>query len=164
MFTDADGDVGEAGVESLDDVAVGESVSEEDGLAGVACGVSGVEDESVTAGNGGGDGVEVAGGGKAKALHGAHLAEVGLEFGGPEFGVFAVAPGDGVSGDGVGFLGESHGVGVVFDGVFEEVDAEGHEDEAEKYDGGDDDVGAANLHGESLRCGVWDRKHEVREI
>ena len=81
------------------------------------------------------------------------MAEVGLEFGGPEFRFFFVLPvdGDGISSDGIGLLWEPEGVGVVSDGVFKEIDAEGHEDEPEKNHGGDNDVGASDLHGDTFR-------------
>lgn len=166
LFTNADGNGCEAGVEGLDDVPVGEAVAEENGFSGVAGGFAGVEHKSVAAGDGSGDSVEVSGGGKAKAFHGAQLAEVGFEFGGPIFGFFfvLVLDGDGISGDGICFLGEAEGVGVVFYGILEEVDPKGHEDEPEKDHGGNDDVGAANLHGDTFRCGLGYRKHEVREI
>jgi len=164
LFADADLDRGEAGVEGLDDVAVGETVAEEDGFSGVTGGVARVEDESVTTGGGGGGAVEVTGGGKAEAFHGAELAEVGLEFSGPEFRVFPLVlplDGDGIARDGVGFLREAEGVGIVLNGVLEKGDAQGHEDEPEKNHGGDDDVGAANLHGDTFRGTAKDRKPKL---
>ncbi len=109
VLADFDGELCEAAVEALDDVTVGEAMAEEDDFSFVATGFSGVEDESGAGGARlvGWEALEASCRGKEEVLHGGHGAEIGLEFGGDEFGgafFFASAHFDGIARDGVGFL------------------------------------------------------------
>lgn len=154
MLAGSDMKIGQAGVEGLDDGAVGKAVTKEDGFAVVALWVSGVENESGSGGEGfvrwGSD--EVPGSWEPVALHGRHRAEVWLEFSGDELGRVSFGPvmnRDGVAGHRVGFLPVPEGVGVVFNGVLLMKNANRQEGDAQHDEGGDDDLMAADFH-------VWD--------